>query len=50
MIDRMNDGIKNNMVQPKKVMSKAIKDLENVIKNKNYILNKKDIPKTVYNI
>ena len=50
MIDRMNDGIKNNMVQPKKVMSKAIKDLENVIKNKNYILNKKDIPKNVYNI
>ena len=48
MIDRMDDGIKNDMVQPKKVMLKIVKDLENVIKNENYILNKKDIPKTVY--
>jgi|TARA_B110001469_G_scaffold127332_1_gene147785 uncharacterized protein (DUF885 family) len=53
MINRMKDGIKNKITQPKKVMKKVLVDLENVLKNKDYLLNeynstKQDkIPKSV---
>jgi len=54
MINRMKDGIKNKITQPKKVMKKVLVDLENVLKNKDYLLNdynsiKQDkIPKSVF--
>jgi len=38
IINRMKDGIKNKITQPKKVMKKVLVDLENVLKNKDYLL------------
>ena len=47
MIKRMEEGINENMTHPKKVMLKVIKDLEGVIKNKDYLIEDKNIPKVV---
>lgn len=47
MIDRMNDGIYEEMIHPKVIIKKVIVDLEKVLKNKDYLLEEDKIPKIV---